>query len=98
MSKIIHLGTVIDKDKLTTFRTKEYVHYLFQVGFQSKNLNKYGFDSDCPPFNGVYDFSSKIANGSLSCANMINDKLVDVAINWAGGLHQCGPSSASGFC
>lgn len=97
MSKI-HWGTVMDKDKLTTCHTKEYVDYLFQVGFHSKNLKKYGFDLDCPPFNCVYDFSSKIADVSLSCANMINDKSVDVAINWAGGLHHCGPSSASGFC
>jgi acetoin utilization deacetylase AcuC-like enzyme len=97
MSKL-HCETVIDKEILTSFHTKEYVDYLYQVGFHSKHLEKYGFNVDCPPFNGVFDYSSKIADGSLNCAKMINEKSVDVAIDWAGGLHHCRPSFASGFC
>ena len=33
-----------------------------------------------------------------ACADKINKKSVDVAINWAGGLHHAKKAEASGFC
>ena len=56
------------------------------------------FSSDCPPFEGVFDFSSGSAAGSVAGAVLLNHKKTEVAINWSGGLHHAKRMEASGFC
>lgn len=53
---------------------------------------------DCPAFEGVFEFCTISAGGSIGGAERINRGTADVAINWAGGLHHAKKTEASGFC
>lgn len=69
---------------------------------------------DCPPFEGLFEFCSISAGGSIgpsspplvgmtelilaAAAQRLNSGAADIAINWAGGLHHAKKSEASGFC
>jgi histone deacetylase 1/2 len=69
---------------------------------------------DCPPFEGVFEFCSISAGGSIgedkwywtlgsraddvAAAQKLNAGSADIAINWAGGLHHAKKTEASGFC
>jgi histone deacetylase 1/2 len=48
---------------------------------------KVGDSTDCPAFNGLYDFCQLSAGASIDCARAIMSGKADVAINWGGGLH-----------
>ncbi|RQM30413.1 hypothetical protein B5M09_012795 [Aphanomyces astaci] len=54
--------------------------------------------TDCPVFDGIFNFCQIYSGGSLDAAYRLNHGLTDVAINWAGGLHHAKKSEASGFC
>ena len=63
---------------------------------QSKN---FGIgDHDCPCFPGMFELAQISTGGSLDAAIMLNHKMADVCINWAGGLHHAKKEEASGFC
>ncbi|KAJ1548565.1 Histone deacetylase 2, partial [Cladochytrium tenue] len=53
---------------------------------------------DCPIFDGLFEFCSLSAGGSISAALKLNRGDSDIAINWGGGLHHAKKSEASGFC
>ena len=53
---------------------------------------------DCPILDGLFDYCSLYTGGSLDGAQRLNHGLVDIAINWSGGLHHAKKSEASGFC
>ncbi|RUP07402.1 histone deacetylase RpdA, partial [Jimgerdemannia flammicorona] len=53
---------------------------------------------DCPVFEGLFEFCSISAGGSIGAANKINSGEADIAINWSGGLHHAKKTEASGFC
>ena len=53
---------------------------------------------DCPGFEGLYEFCSISAGGSIAAAQSLNNGQSDIAINWAGGLHHAKKREASGFC
>jgi histone deacetylase 1/2 len=53
---------------------------------------------DCPVFHGMFQYCQLSAGGSIGGAIKLNHKDVDIAINWAGGLHHAKKSEASGFC
>uniref|UniRef100_A0A7N0UZN5 Histone deacetylase n=1 Tax=Kalanchoe fedtschenkoi TaxID=63787 RepID=A0A7N0UZN5_KALFE len=63
-----------------------------------KESRKFNVGHDCPVFYGLYDFCRTYAGGSVNGARKLNDKLCDIAINWAGGLHHAKRSEACGFC
>jgi histone deacetylase HOS2 len=54
--------------------------------------------SDCPLFEGLYDYCSMSAGGSLDAARKLCSKQSDIAIAWGGGLHHAKKAEASGFC
>ncbi|CAM1507354.1 Fc.00g069950.m01.CDS01 [Cosmosporella sp. VM-42] len=54
--------------------------------------------SDCPLFDGLFDYCSLSAGGSLDAARKICHKQSDIAISWGGGLHHAKRAEASGFC
>lgn len=70
--------------------SKEFLHQL-----QKFNLGPY---TDCPVFDGLYEFCQLYTGGSIDGAMKLNHGMVDIAINWAGGLHHAKKSEASGFC
>ena len=88
---------------MTQFHTDEYVDFLQKVtpdnmDTYSKEQTKYNVGDDCPVFDGLFEFCSISAGGSMEGAARLNRGKADVAINWAGGLHHAKKSEASGFC
>jgi histone deacetylase HOS2 len=66
----------------------------------SQVFQKYhvGPDSDCPVFDGMYEFCSLYAGSSIDAARKLARGDTDIAINWSGGLHHAKKFEASGFC
>ncbi|ORX66630.1 histone deacetylase [Linderina pennispora] len=89
--------------QMTRFHCDDYVKYLSRLTpelaeVDPMQLNRYICTEDCPVFDGVYEFSSISAGGSIAAAKRINHGESDIVINWAGGLHHAKKEGASGFC
>jgi len=54
--------------------------------------------TDCPVFDGLYDFCATYTGCSIDGAVKLNHGLTDIAVNWSGGLHHAKKMEASGFC
>jgi histone deacetylase 1/2 len=92
-----------NKYEMTQFHTDEYVDFLQKVTpdnmeIYTKEQNRYNVGDDCPVFDGLFEFCSISAGGSMEGAARLNRGKCDIAINWAGGLHHAKKSEASGFC
>ena len=63
-------------------------------------MQKFGVGefTDCPVFDGLYDFCATYSGCSIDSAVKLNHGLTDIAINWSGGLHHAKKMEASGFC
>ncbi|TFK85461.1 histone deacetylase [Polyporus arcularius HHB13444] len=90
-------------ETMTRFHTDEYVDFLSKVTPENaRRLTYQGtrflVGDDNPPFEGVFEFCSISAGGSIAAANRLMDGHADIAINWAGGLHHAKKREASGFC
>lgn len=88
---------------MSSFHTDEYVHFLNMVTPETaEELTYHGtrflVGDDNPAFDGVFEFCSISAGGSISAAQRIASGAADIAINWAGGLHHAKKREASGFC
>lgn len=91
--------------ELAQFHSDDYVQFLSKV--TPDNLRHYtsviakynaGDTTDCPVFDGVYEFTQLYTGASLDGALQLNQGLTDIAVNWSGGLHHAKKSEASGFC
>lgn len=94
-------------EELNMFHANDYLEFLATVAPEPvprdvDNLNpdlRFNLGgSDCPLFEGLYDYCSMSAGGSLDAARKICNKESDIAIAWGGGLHHAKRSEASGFC
>ncbi|KAI0364607.1 histone deacetylase [Pilatotrama ljubarskyi] len=90
-------------ETMTRFHTDEYIDFLSKVTPEnSRRLTYQGtrflVGDDNPPFEGVFEFSSISAGGSIAAAKRLMEGQADIAINWAGGLHHAKKREASGFC
>ncbi|KAG2013083.1 histone deacetylase RPD3 [Coprinopsis cinerea AmutBmut pab1-1] len=90
-------------ETMTKFHTDEYVHFLNRVTPETaEELTYHGtrflVGEDNPAFEGVFEFCSISAGGSIGAAQRIASGAADIAINWAGGLHHAKKREASGFC
>ncbi|KAF9035991.1 hypothetical protein BJ165DRAFT_1509507, partial [Panaeolus papilionaceus] len=89
--------------KMSAFHMDEYVHFLTQVTPETAEKMTYQgtrflVGEDNPTFEGVFEFCSISAEGSLGAAQRLACGAADIAINWAGGLHHAEKREASGFC
>ncbi|GAA5936999.1 uncharacterized protein JCM15063_000124 [Sporobolomyces koalae] len=89
--------------EMTRFHTDEYIDFLARVTPETfDDMTGHGsrflVGEDCPPFEGLFEFCSISAGGSLSAARRLIDSKADIAVNWAGGLHHAKKREASGFC
>ena len=87
-----------------------YAIYFPQIGATQRNQRRIEpkerigckrllhFTDDCPPFEGVYEFSRKIVAGSVAGAVLLSAQRAKYCIHWAGGLHHARRWEASGFC
>ncbi|ORY00641.1 histone deacetylase, partial [Basidiobolus meristosporus CBS 931.73] len=91
------------KTQMTRFHSDEYIDFLHRVTPENmENLvahqNRFLSGDDCPVFDGIYEFCSISAGGSIDGANKLNRGESDIVINWSGGLHHAKKTEASGFC
>lgn len=99
----IYRPTPAAMKELTRFHSDEYIDFLARVSTDNmdqfiKQQAKFNVGEDCPIFDGLYEFSSIAAGGSISGANKISRGESDIVINWGGGLHHAKRNEASGFC
>ena len=90
---------------MTRFHSDDYIQFLKKINpdnlksFASQmatfNVGEY---TDCPVFDGLFEFCSTYTGCSLDGAVKLNHGLTDIAINWSGGLHHAKKMEASGFC
>ncbi|KIL60950.1 hypothetical protein M378DRAFT_109690 [Amanita muscaria Koide BX008] len=90
-------------EAMCQFHTDEYVHFLHRVTPETaEELTYHGtrflVGEDNPAFEGVFEFCTVSAGGSIGAANRVANGSADIAINWAGGLHHAKKREASGFC
>ncbi|KAJ3161032.1 Histone deacetylase 2 [Irineochytrium annulatum] len=88
---------------MTRFHTDDYIDFIRKVQPEDteeirKNPQFNLETSDCPVFDGLYDFCALSSGGSIDAAIKINSGVTDIAINWGGGLHHAKKGEASGFC
>lgn len=91
--------------ELQRFHSDDYVDFLKKITpdtmkqFTSQmtkfNVGEY---TDCPVFDGLYEFCTTYTGCSIDGAVKLNHGLTDIAINWSGGLHHAKKMEASGFC
>ncbi|KAF7310639.1 Histone deacetylase [Mycena chlorophos] len=91
------------KREMTQFHSDEYIEFLNRItpanmNSYIKEQHKYNVGDDCPVFDGLFDYCSISAGGSMEGAARLSRDKCDIAINWAGGLHHAKKSEASGFC
>ncbi|PCH33397.1 histone deacetylase complex catalytic component RPD3 [Wolfiporia cocos MD-104 SS10] len=91
------------KREMTQFHSDEYVDFLSRItptnmNNFSKEQHKYNVGDDCPVFDGLFEYCSISAGGSMEGAARLSRDKCDIAVNWAGGLHHAKKSEASGFC
>lgn len=96
------LATDIQMQK---FHSEDYVEFLKKISLD--NMKQYtaqmpkfgvGEHTDCPIFDGLYEFCQTYTGCSIDGAIKLNHGLTDIAINWSGGLHHAKKVEASGFC
>ncbi|KAI8871860.1 hypothetical protein GQ42DRAFT_177602 [Ramicandelaber brevisporus] len=91
------------KAQMTRFHTDEYIDFITLmtpevVEKHPERQDRFAYMDDCPLFQGLIEFCSISAGGSIAGANKLNEGEADVAINWSGGLHHAKKNEASGFC
>ncbi len=91
--------------QLQRFHSAEYVNFLEKISpdnmkLYNMQMQKFnvGEFTDCPVFDGMYDFCSTYSGCSIDGAVKLNHGLTDIAVNWSGGLHHAKKTEASGFC
>jgi len=90
-------------NEMSKFHSDEYIDFLRCITPEnqhehSRQLKKFNVGEDCPVFDGLYEYCQTYGGGSVGAAHKLNEKTVDCAVNWAGGLHHAKKSEASGFC
>lgn len=88
---------------MSQFHTDEYVEFLSRVSPDTvenyiREQAKFNVGDDCPVFDGLFEYCSISAGGSMEGAARLSRDKCDIAINWAGGLHHAKKGEASGFC
>ncbi|GME95894.1 unnamed protein product [[Candida] boidinii] len=91
------------REELLEFHSEDYVKFLETVTPDNVNkysqvLKKFNIGDDCPIFDGMYDYCSLYAGGSIDASRKLINGMSDIAINWSGGLHHAKKYEPSGFC
>lgn len=101
----LYLSRAATYEELSEFHHTDYLDFLRQVmpgdmekPEKSDSVVKFNFGDDCPIFNGLYEYCSLYAGGSLDAARKLCNNQSEIAINWSGGLHHAKKAEASGFC
>ena len=100
-----YLSRAATVEELTEFHKEDYIDFLSRVTPvnmneppQSTEFAHFNMGDDCPIFDGLFEYCSLYAGGSIDAARKLVNYQSDIAINWSGGLHHAKKSEASGFC
>ncbi|KAJ3425251.1 histone deacetylase [Anaeramoeba flamelloides] len=99
----VYKSPSMEINELLEFHDEKYLQFLQKVNPEneeqfSKEMEIYNPEEDCPIFKGLFEYSCLQAGSSKLGAKLLNDKEVEIAINWSGGYHHARKSQASGFC
>ncbi len=86
---------------LKKFHTAKYLHTLQKVSrgrWEAEALSMGLGTTDCPVFDGVYEYSVLAVGATIVGAKLIISGSADAAFNPSGGFHHAGPERAAGFC
>lgn len=91
------------KADLCTFHSDDYVGFLSEVTPDAMStwmhaMDRYNLSTDCPVFDGLYEYCQTYAGGSISGAARLGQGCADIVMNWSGGMHHAKRNEASGFC
>jgi histone deacetylase 1/2 len=91
--------------QMQRFHSEDYIDFLKRITPETmkqftSQMPKFGVGehTDCPVFDGLFEFCSIYTGCSIDGAIKLNQGLTDIAINWSGGLHHAKKLEASGFC
>lgn len=93
-----------EHSELVAFHDADYITFLSEITVDNYkhwlgHMKRFNVgETDCPVFDGVYEFQSSCAGASIDAASQLNHKSCDIAINWSGGLHHAKRAEAAGFC
>ncbi|RDW67780.1 histone deacetylase [Coleophoma cylindrospora] len=89
-------------EEMRDFHTEDYLDYLrtaIPAPPDDEVPGRFNLGgSDCPIFEGLFDYCSMYSGASLDAARKLCNHESDIAVNWSGGLHHAKKSEASGFC
>merc|ERR1719491_311199 len=103
----IYRPHLITAKQMTTFHSDDYIAFLSSITptnfFLPNNKLKLeqftlGPQSDCPIFDGMFEFNQRSVGGSVDGALRLCYNQCDTAINWSGGFHHAKKAESSGFC
>ena len=89
------------REELEAFHTPRYLEALRRAGDGDLDPDALFMglgSSDCPVFEGMYDYSVLACGATLTGARLLLSGEADVAFNPSGGYHHAGPEKAAGFC
>ncbi|KAJ5212224.1 uncharacterized protein N7498_003870 [Penicillium cinerascens] len=101
----LYLARAATYEEMAEFHETDYLDFLRQVmpgdierAEQSDKVVRFNFGDDCPIFDGLYNYCSLYAGGTVDAARKLCNDQSEIAINWSGGLHHAKKAEASGFC
>ncbi|CAH0478816.1 unnamed protein product [Peronospora belbahrii] len=96
---------IASAEEIKNFHAPDYIDFLQRISPNNQKdlapeLQKFNLGelTDCPVFDGIFDFCQIYSGGTLDAVSRLNHGQCDIAINWAGGLHHAKKSEGSGFC
>ncbi len=90
----------VSDDALLTFHSPDYLQRLkdFSAAAEPRADFRYGLgDIDNPVFQGLYEWASLGAGGTVEAARLVMEEGYRTAFNMAGGWHHAHRAKASGF-
>jgi len=90
-----------ERNVLKKFHSARYLRALkaaSQGRWDSEALGMGIGTSDCPVFEGLYEYAVLAVGATITAAKLVLSGSADVAFNPSGGFHHAGPERASGFC
>lgn len=97
----IHTPKPARTEALLSFHTKQYIRLLRKAnqGKPDEEWLRHGLGTtECPVFEGVYDYHALAAGATLLGAELIDQGEADVVFSPTGGFHHAGKDFAAGFC
>jgi len=97
----VHTPEPAKESEVLAFHDKKYIALLKKAnkGVFREEWLKYGLGiTECPVYEGVYDYNLLGTGATLLGVKLINEGTADIVFNPTGGFHHAGRDFAAGFC